>query len=129
MISVKEAQDIVFNNVTVSSSTEHILLENALHRTLAKDIIAPISLPPFNQSAMDGYAICISDVENYTVIGEVQAGDPSKITLTKGQAVRIFTGAQVPDSAQAVIPQENVTVLDTQITINTPIVINANVSM
>lgn len=128
MISFEEAQELLLDNISLCSTTEQISLSNALHRTVAKDIISPISMPPFNQSAMDGYAICISSTEtSYSVIGEIKAGDPAKITLNKGQAVRIFTGAQVPDTAQAVIPQENVTVSGNHIHINTPIIENANI--
>ncbi len=127
MISVEEAQDILLNNVTLYSSTEYISLEDTLHRILAIDVIAPISQPPFNQSAMDGYAICISDESPYTLIGEVKAGDPAEISLHKGEAVRIFTGAQVPDTTQAVIAQENVTVLNNKIVIDVPITANSNI--
>jgi len=130
MISFEEAQELLLNNISLCSSTEQIALTNALHRTVAKNIIAPISMPPFNQSAMDGYAICISPNEtSYSVIGEIKAGDPATITLSKGQAVRIFTGAQVPDTAQAVIPQENVTVSGNHINIDVPIVENANIRL
>lgn len=127
MISVEEAQDILLNNVTLCSSTEAISLVDGLHRIVAQDIIAPISLPPFNQSAMDGYALCLAEESNYNVIGEIKAGDPAEIVLSKGEAVRIFTGAQVPETAQAVIPQENVTVSGNHITINTAIVKIANI--
>ncbi len=65
-------------------------------------------MPPFNQSAMDGYAVSIHNNHTYTVIDEVKAGDSHHPILKVGEAVRIFTGAAVPNTANAVIMQEKV---------------------
>ena len=83
-----------------------IPLVEALNYTLTEDISSPIDMPPFNQSAMDGYAVN-GTANTFQLIGEIQAGmDASKIILKEGEAVRIFTGAMVPTSATTVIRQE-----------------------
>jgi molybdopterin molybdotransferase len=74
-------------------------------------------MPPFRQSAMDGYALNLHNNLTYYVIAEVKAGDNQMPVLKKGEAVRIFTGAPVPDSANAVMMQERVKVNGNTITI------------
>jgi molybdopterin molybdotransferase len=90
------------------------IIEKELSKTyryvLAQDLYAPISMPPFRQSAMDGFALGLYDGLEYEIIGEIKAGDAHQVTLLAGQAVKIFTGAPVPDSAQAVIQIEKVSV-------------------
>lgn len=106
LIAVEEALALVLKNVKTTTETELISLDKAIGHVLAQDLYAPISLPPFRQSAMDGYALNYHHGNNFLVIGEVKAGDASRQILSKGQAVRIFTGAQVPKSANTVIKQE-----------------------
>ena len=76
-------------------------LKNALGAVLGETIRAPISLPSFRQSAMDGYAIHCHDKKTYKVVSEIKAGDPFEFELNPGEAIRIYTGAGVPDSAIA----------------------------
>lgn len=76
---------------------------------LSQDVRSPINMPPFRQSAMDGFALNMHDHLEYLLKGEVKAGDNQQIILKKGEAIRIFTGAAVPDSANAVMMQEKVT--------------------
>ncbi len=106
MIGVEEAKQICKEQAS-TLGTEEVLVSNALNRILAVDLYSPFSLPSFRQSAMDGYAVKL-DIENneYTVLGESSAGNPLEQELEKGQAIRIFTGAAVPDSADTVIMQE-----------------------
>lgn len=76
---------------------------------LAEPVYAKHNYPFFNQSAMDGYAVCLNDSSSYTIIkSEIKAGDEGNILMKKGEAVRIFTGAPVPEDADAVIMQEKV---------------------
>ena len=75
---------------------------------LFEDVKSPINMPPFRQSAMDGYAVNLHDSLNYNLIDEVKAGDGHQPILKKGDAIRIFTGAAVPDTANAVMMQEKV---------------------
>lgn len=93
-------------NYSINSEISNI--DDSLGRVLSEDIISPISMPPFNQSAMDGYAVADEGDNYYTVIGEIKAGDNSSFSLSKGEAVRIFTGAMVPEGAHAVVRQEDV---------------------
>lgn len=93
-------------------ATELINLEDAQNRVVAADILAPVSLPPFNSSAMDGYALIApppSDENRvFHVIGTSFAGRPFTTNGQGDAAVRIFTGAAVPDWADAVVLQEDV---------------------
>ncbi len=109
MISVEEAKRLLSGQIQKSTSVE-VSISEAAGCVLAEDIFSPIDLPSFNQSAMDGYAVP-SDGENkkqFDVLGEIKAGDPPSFHLQSGQAVRIFTGAAVPDTADAIVIQEKV---------------------
>ncbi len=118
MISVEEALNIIDAQVVNLPAIEIIDVSKGLGRVLADDIISPISLPSFRQSSMDGYALNISDSFEYKVVGESKAGDQCLINLKPGEAVRILTGAHVPDSAQTIVIQENVKVNEKTITID-----------
>lgn len=106
MITVDEALNRIAQHSAKSLDQQEVKVENALGRALATEIVAPISLPSFRQSAMDGYALCIHNSLVYKVIGEVKAGDALTFELHPGEAVRIFTGGSVPASADTVIMQE-----------------------
>ncbi|KAF2078804.1 molybdopterin molybdotransferase MoeA [Flavobacterium sharifuzzamanii] len=109
MIEVKEALEIVAANSSVLS-TQKISVQKALGYILAETIYSPISMPPFRQSAMDGYAFTHSRRHQFDVVGISQAGDHANIKLKENQAVRIFTGAYVPNDADTVVMQEHVMV-------------------
>ncbi|GGD11522.1 molybdopterin molybdotransferase MoeA [Hyunsoonleella pacifica] len=117
MISISEAISSVKTNVKplLQSTTKKV--EKAGGYELFEDIASPINMPPFRQSAMDGYALNLHDNLSYKLIGEVKAGDEYKFELKQGEAIRIFTGAAVPDSANAVMMQEKVEVDDNTISI------------
>ncbi len=108
MISVKKALELVDITTSKTSEIDSILVTNALGYILASNIYSPINMPPFRQSAMDGYALCLHSNHTYKLIGEVKTGDATNPNLQPGDAVRIFTGAPVPDRADAVIVQEKV---------------------
>lgn len=94
--------------------TESVLLGAAAGRILAHEQIAPMAVPPFDNSAMDGYAIAGAQVDAdavYTVSQRITAGDNPE-ALAPGTAARIFTGAPMPDGADSVVIQENAKVLD-----------------
>jgi molybdopterin molybdotransferase len=92
---------------------EMVALDNAFHRTLARDVEARRTQPPQAMSAMDGYAVRAADAADLSVrlkvIGEVAAGRPFGRAVGKGEAARIFTGGVIPDGADAVIIQEDTT--------------------
>jgi len=105
MITVEEAKNKLLKRIRMSSK-ELIGIGKASGRVLCEDIYSQISLPSFNQSAMDGYALRLHNGNKYELIGEIKAGDNPKIGIKKGQAVRIFTGAAVPPDADCVVIQE-----------------------
>lgn len=107
MIEVKEALEIVAANSN-AMPTQKIKVHKALGYVVAETIYSPISMPPFRQSAMDGYAFTHSIRHQYDIVGISQAGDYSNIKLKQNEAIRIFTGAYVPDDADTVVMQEHV---------------------
>jgi len=112
VIDLKSAIDIVDEATkTVSKKSKTLKLEDSIGYICAKDINSTIPLPRFDNSAMDGYAVC-GRLDSYKVVSKIFAGEDSDIRLKDGEAVRIFTGAKVPQTAQAVIPQERVEVKD-----------------
>ncbi|GAA4811292.1 molybdenum cofactor synthesis domain-containing protein [Litoribaculum gwangyangense] len=117
MISIDQAKLLVKNHVKPLLKETIKPVEKAGGYYLFEDIYSPINMPPFRQSAMDGYALHLHDNLTYKLIGEVKAGDNFKPTLQPGEAVRIFTGAPVPDSANAIMMQEKVKVDATKISI------------
>src|SRR5205807_10251903 len=115
MMSVDEAVAIIAARVTAVQEVETVALANADGRILARDIPAPLPLPPFTNSAVDGYAVASRDLTPdeariFPVVGRVQAGASARGPVKPGQAVRIFTGAPMPDGADTVFMQEDVRV-------------------
>ncbi|CAD0003021.1 molybdopterin molybdotransferase MoeA [Flavobacterium chungangense] len=107
MIQVNEALTIVAENSS-KMPFQKIAVKKALGYVLAETVYSPIAMPPFRQSAMDGYAFIHSRKHQYDVVSSSQAGDHSNIKLKENEAVRIFTGAFVPDDADTVVMQEHV---------------------
>lgn len=87
---------------------EEVSLEGALGRVLAEDVSAAEDLPPFDSSAMDGYAIVAGPAAELPVVDESRAGHPARRSLAPGEAIRISTGAAVPEGANSVVPVERV---------------------
>ncbi|MBR0899941.1 molybdopterin molybdotransferase MoeA [Bradyrhizobium tropiciagri] len=117
MMSVDEAVAIIATRVKPVGETEAVALVDADGRILAGDIAAPLPLPPFMNSAVDGYAVSGADLpangeRAFPVAGRVQAGAPAE-PAQRGQAVRIFTGAPMPDGTDTVFMQEDVRIDDT----------------
>lgn len=93
-------------------------LEAAAGLVTAMDLVAPLSVPAFPQSNMDGYAFAYeAGVTEYEISAEVPAGDERHLVLAKGQAARIFTGAPVPEGADTVVMQEKVAVTGNHLTV------------
>ncbi|KZS40026.1 molybdenum cofactor biosynthesis protein [Aquimarina aggregata] len=127
MISVQQALQFTKNHTKTTPKTIPLPLSESLGFIIAKDITSPISMPPFRQSAMDGYALGSIDDMTFKLIGEVKAGDEKEILLHKGEAIRIFTGAPVPKTAKAVIMQEKVTVSNITITLQETARLHSNI--
>jgi molybdopterin molybdotransferase len=113
MMSVDEAVAIIAARVTAVRDVESISLAAADGRILASGIAAPLPLPPFTNSAVDGYAVRSDDLAQmqeraFPVAGRVQAGASAQAPVEPGHAVRIFTGAPMPQGADTVFMQEDV---------------------
>ena len=108
MVSIEEALKAVVVNTEKISSEIKLPVEISCNAILSRDVISSINMPPFRQSAMDGYAVHLQEDLTYTLIGEVKAGDSHQLDLKQGEALRIFTGAPVPDAANAIVIQEEV---------------------
>ena len=115
MISVDEAVEIVINNTEVLES-RLITINEALGYTIAEEIISDIDMPPFNRSAMDGYALIAEDIKNVLcnldVIETISAGCSPEKQVRKGAASKIMTGAIVPEGADTVIMVEDTESVD-----------------
>ncbi len=112
-LSVNEALELVLGGFAVLPAERAPLLEG-LNRVLAEEVTAQDSLPPFTNSAMDGYAVRAEDTRSaaretpatLTVVADIAAGAPSAVEVTRGTAARIMTGAPLPSGADAVVPVE-----------------------
>ena len=127
MITVEEAFELVENNVIPTQISILCKTTNAFGLVLAEDVSSPINMPPFRQSAMDGYALNIHNGSSYTIIDEVKAGDGHQPILKAGDAVRIFTGSAVPNTANTVVIQEKVTADKNQLQLNNPVKLKENI--
>lgn len=126
MVSVQDAFSILKNNLPAPQEIEYSLLQARKH-VLVQTLLSPINMPPFRQSAMDGFALCLHDALVYEIIGEIKAGDTHQVVLLPGQAIKIFTGAAVPDTAQAVIQIEKVSVNENQLVLEEAVQAGTNV--
>jgi molybdopterin molybdotransferase len=124
VISVEEALERILSRVGVLGD-EQVPLLRALHRVLAAPAVATLDLPPWPNSSMDGYALRAADTTSaapvtparLVVAGRVAAGHVAERPLQAGEAFRIFTGGALPEGADSVIPQEDVTVEGTTLVV------------
>lgn len=122
MISVSEAKQIVKQHTPVGPVVKMPLAE-ATGLVLAEDMYSPVDVPAFAQSSMDGYAFSFAGWQQHNQLkinGIIAAGDNPAPLISPETAVRIFTGAVVPDGADSVIEQEKVTVENGLLTITRP---------
>lgn len=127
MISFEQAKKLIEKN-TKPLSAEKVFLKNALGSVLAQDIRSPLSVPSFDNSAMDGFAFRSADTSHATlerpvylkINGTVKAGDSRRMTLKSGEAFRIMTGAMIPHGADTVIPNEAAAMRDALLTFLDP---------
>ena len=117
MRSVDDTAALIASRLTVVDETETVQLAIADGRVLARDLVAPLRLPPFTNSAVDGYALRGDDLPGtvekaFPVIDRIQAGVLADRPVAHGQAIRIFTGASLPEGVDTVYMQEDVRVDD-----------------
>ncbi len=113
LMPLEDAMDNMLSRIKPIQTTLQLPLAEAIGYVLAEDILSPIFVPPFDNSAMDGYAIRIADLSNNAtmpVAGKSFAGQPFEGEWPQGSCVRIMTGAKIPDGCDAVIMQENTVV-------------------
>ena len=108
LIGIEEARRRVLDEVRLLPA-EYVPLERALGRILAEHVTSGVDVPPFDISAMDGFAIASPDGGLLEVVGESRAGRPADVEVALGTAVAISTGAVIPDGAAAVVPVERTT--------------------
>lgn len=113
--SLEETTTLLLNTIIPSFQEEVCSLSNALGRVLAQEIYAPISQPPFNRTPMDGYAVRSADIVRadkqhpitLKVIEKIFAGTTARHHISQGEAIRVFTGAPIPEGADCVVRQED----------------------
>jgi molybdopterin molybdotransferase len=119
LLTVEEARGRVLAAIAGPLPAEDVTIADALRRVLAKPVISATALPPWDNSAMDGYAVRAADTAGATegeprrlrVTGEVAAGEAAGTSFAAGTALRIATGAPLPPGADAVVPVEDTTPL------------------
>jgi molybdopterin molybdotransferase len=117
LMPVADAERLIAERVVPVSGEQSVALREAAGRVLAADVIAPVDLPPFDNSAVDGYAVRAQDLDSardsrLTIVDRVAAGHIATHALASGTAIRIFTGAPMPQDADTVFMQEDCRIED-----------------
>lgn len=112
MLTVKESQKILKENIKTCRDMEKVSLYEAVDKILAEDLYSPINVPEFPKSAMDGYAVRSEDFidlkpKKLKVMDKVVAGDSIEISANKNTAIRIMTGGEIPRGYDAIVKQED----------------------
>lgn len=127
--SITEALEII-TQTTALVDKEIIPIEHAVGRLVTQDYIASFDLPRFDNSAMDGYAVKVSDAKTaVTCTDTIYAGDTPSSTVEQHCAIKIMTGAPIPEGCEAIVPIENVTQEDDTITLPSDIKLNNFIRM
>jgi len=112
LLPVAEAERLIAERVVPIGGRETVKLRQAAGRVLAENIVAPVNVPPFDNSAVDGYAVRAADLDGkreqrFEIVDRVAAGHAARHELHVGEAIRIFTGAPMPAGADTVFMQED----------------------
>jgi molybdopterin molybdotransferase len=112
LLPVADAERLIGERVTPVNGHETVRLRDAVGRVLAADVVAPVNVPPFDNSAVDGYAVRAEDLKSggemrLQIVDRVAAGHDATHALHAGEAIRIFTGAPMPDGGDTVFMQED----------------------
>ena len=134
LLPVAEVERIIRDRVVPVAEIERTPLDAAAGRVIARDVAAPIDLPPFDNSAVDGYAVRHADLDRGTdtrlaVVERVTAGRTAAHALAAGAAVRIFTGAPMPQGADTVFMQEDVRADGEAVVVPPGLAVGANVRL
>ena len=130
MLTFDEARKIVFEHLPTPMAAENVPIAEALGRVLAIDIVAGFDIPPYDNSAMDGYAVCAGDTSHagfknpvsLKIVGETAAGGKLGARVESGNCVRIMTGGRIPPGADAIVRVEEAEELQDFVKINKDVV-------
>ena len=124
MLTVEEALEQILSRVN-TLPTERVPILSALGRALAESVVSSREIPPWPNSSMDGYAVRAADTRSaparLAVVGTIAAGSMPSRAVGAGEAMRIFTGAPLPEGADAVVPQEDTETTDGHVTLKTAV--------
>jgi molybdopterin molybdotransferase len=131
LMPIEEMERLIRERVAPVEESEKVPLRAACGRVTAADICAPVDLPPFDNSAVDGYAVRHIDLKPdgdtaLRISGRLTAGAQERLVLAPGEAVRIFTGAAMPDGADTVFMQEDVSLEGDRVTVPSGLARGAN---
>jgi molybdopterin molybdotransferase len=131
LLRLDDMERLIGERVTPIAEIERVPLHGARGRVVADDVKAPVNLPPFDNSAVDGYAVRHADLRpdgdtTLLVVGRLTAGAKESLSLRPGEAIRIFTGAAMPKGADTVFMQEDVTVEGDRVTVPKGLKLGAN---
>ncbi len=132
---LKDAMEKLFSKIDLNP-IEEIEIKEALNRILAEDIISEMDIPPFDRSAMDGYAIKAKDSfgastnnpKRIKLVGVIEIGESSNLKINIGEGIKISTGVPIPEGSDAVIKIEDTEIENNLISLYTPLVPEKNVS-
>lgn len=132
LISLEQALEKMLSQIAPLQQSESIALTSAAGRITATPVVSPIDVPPFANSAMDGYAVRLSDLNGNSplpVAGKAFAGAPFTDAWPANTCVRIMTGAPIPAGADAVIMQEQAEVTEAGVRFNAPVTAGQNIRL
>jgi len=131
LLLLADMERLIGERISPVTEIERVSLRDARGRVTAVDVTAPVDLPPFDNSAVDGYAVRHADLNaggdtTLVVAGRLTAGRQADMTLKPGQAIRIFTGAPMPAGADTVFMQEDVRLAGEQVIVPSGLDLGAN---
>jgi len=131
LLRLDDMERLIRERILPVAETEHVPLHGARGRVVALDVKAPVDLPPFDNSAVDGYAVRHADLQpdketTLAVSGRLTAGARANLAIKPETAIRIFTGAAMPKGADTVFMQEDVTVKGDRVTVPKGLKLGAN---
>jgi molybdopterin molybdotransferase len=131
LLRLDDMERLIRERILPVAENEHVPLHGARGRVVAQDVKAPVDLPPFDNSAVDGYAVQHADLQadketKLAVSGRLTAGARANLAIKPGTAIRIFTGAAMPKGADTVFMQEDVIVEGDRVTVPKGLKLGAN---
>ena len=128
-VTIEKALELIYTN-TRPTSTKILPIEEALGYIIAQDVVATHNLPPYDNSAMDGYAVKVEDSGKCVKVGcTIFAGDDFHGELSHGEAIKIMTGARIPLGTQCIVPIEETTACDDGIVLPQNLVVSKHIRL